>query len=169
MVSAWAADRVIETTTPDERAVRFAGLAAIAIETAVERVFREDPQDAKAVWFFAGDLQAAVASFKAAGGWWSETEIYDAKRLIVIAAAGQVKAGARSRLFTLGFGDALKRLSRGARAVIMVGDLREIVEAMQANTLTKAEAMLIINERIDKALARLPPLGGVALGGATAP
>ena len=157
------ADSVVEVDTPDQRVVRAGGFAVIACELAVDRVFRGDAEDAPSVLFFCQRLDNAMADIRKAKGLWVNADLFDAKRLVVIAAGEQGKKRAISLLANLGFRDALKGLAKGLKAVAMLRDVSYIVDAIQNDRLTTKEAWAGIEGRMKRNMNRLKPLVKVKL------
>ena len=162
-----AADRIVEDVTSEQRAIRAAALAAVAIEIATDRIYREDPGDAAAAWLFIAQLEFAIGQIRAASGMWSNADMFDAKRIVILAAGERAKDRAKGLLASLGLGDALKSVARGAKAIAMLRDVTAIIEDIQAEKLTVDEAWAGIEARNERNKARLRPL--VAPGFAPAP
>ncbi len=153
-----AAEDSVIVDTADQRALRAGALAAIAAEMATDRVYREDAQDAGQVYVFISQLERAINQIRTADAVWSHADLFDAKRIIVIAAGDRVKSRVLSRLTSFGLGDALKSLSQGAKGVAMLLDVRELLAAVRAGETTLDEAWAAVDGRVKRNKARLTRL-----------
>lgn len=154
------ANKIAETENPEERAVRAGALAVIAAEVATDRVFRSSAEDAPEVWVFINQLERAVNMIRTGDGMWAHADLFDAKRLIVIAAGKQAKKRALSLLSSFGLRDALQSFAQGAKAVAMLRDVQNIIDSVQSKDMTFDEAWVGIERRIKRNKDRLAPLVG---------
>lgn len=157
------ADKIIDVDTPEQRLLRAAGFAVIACELAADRVRRTDAEAAPTAWVFCQTLVNAIAAIRSADGLWTNADLFDAKRIVILAAGEQGKKRATSLLTSLGFGGAIKLLAKGAKAVAMLRDVSYIVEAVQSKKLTLDAAWKGIDDRMQRNLGRLEPLVDVRM------
>ncbi len=159
-----AAEDSVIVDTVEQRALRAGALVAIAAEMATDRVYREDAQDAGQVYVFISQLERAINQIRTADAVWSHADLFDAKRIIVIAAGDRVKSQVLARLTSFGLGDALKSLSQGAKGAAMLLDVQELLAAVRVGTVTLDEAWAAVDGRVKRNKARLTRLVGEVFG-----
>jgi hypothetical protein len=140
-------------------------LAAIAVEVATDRVLNYQPVDAGAVFLFVQRLQVPTLRLRgpgvSGGGAWVNAGLYDAKRLILFAAADQVEARGLAALAPgVDTEGALASLGQVAKGSAMLRDVQALLDQVAAGALTTEQAWAAIDQRIDYNLARLRPLVG---------
>ena len=156
--STMAAGKIIAIDTPAQRIVRAGGFAVIACELAADSALRGNAEEAPGALVLCQRLQRAIAGIRDSAGLWTNADLFDAKRLVVIAAGEQAKKKATSLLARLTFRDALGSLAKGVKAVAMLRDVSYIIEAVQADKLTLAGAWTGIEGRMTRNMDRLLPL-----------
>jgi len=143
----------IEATTPEERQLRMCLVGAYAAEVGADRVLRFDIDDAFEVSGVIAKLEAKIEDIRTdeTKALWVNTELFEVKRVIVIAAGERVKDRVISMLTAGGvfsFEDARRAFDFIGKSEAMIRDVATTFEALHAGTITLDEAWKACENRL---------------------
>lgn len=117
------ADRLlVEAQTPEERRLRLCMVGAAVAELGADRVLRFDPADGPAVDAAIAGFERRIRAIRDAGsGLWLNTEMYEVKRLFVLAAEARLRGRVADVL-----ADGAADLSNLRRAADALGKARAV-------------------------------------------
>ncbi len=156
------ADRVLEADTRDERALRLAGVIAIASELMADRVTRSTPLDAPIALASLTRLEATLQQvLNQTSGLWVEADMFDVKRIIVLSFEQTLRPRVTQYLAG-GFGitEIREVLSKIAKGDVMLKDLRRMFSDMHSGVISREVVWQAILNRIAKNRGRLQLIAG---------